>query len=196
MKAQRSTRWLTLGTCALLVCGAANSTTLARMSVAQMARAAQLVVRARCVSNSTEWNVGEIWTFTSFDVEETWKASRAANVSSYLTVRLLGGTVGNLTSSVSGVPHFVPGEDVVLFLESTPRGDFSIVSWVQGTFRIRRDLRTGQQIAIQDTASFDTFEVASHQFRATGLRNVPIESLRAMVSAGSCVTAICAQGTK
>ena len=36
----------------LLAGAAANSTTLTRMSVAQMTEAAQLVVRVRCVSNS------------------------------------------------------------------------------------------------------------------------------------------------
>jgi hypothetical protein len=185
---------LAIGT--LLFSATANSTTLARMSIAQMSQAAQLVVRVRCVANSVAWDGGEIWTFTSFAVEETWKGARTANSNEYLTVRLLGGSVGNLTSIVSGVPRFAPGEDIVLFLEPTSRGDFSVVSWVQGTFRVRRDIRTGQQIAVQDTASFDTFEPSTRQFRSSGLRNISIQDLHAMVSAGSCLTANCSQGTK
>src|SRR5208283_5673612 len=126
---------------ALLVCAAltASATTLERMSVAKMARAAQLVVRAQCIGNSTAWDGGEIWTFTSFTVEDSWKGA-PSSAAQQLTVRLLGG-VGNLSSTVSGVPRFRPGEEVILFLQSTARGDYSIVSWVQGTFRIHRDAR-------------------------------------------------------
>src|SRR5271156_6444520 len=101
---------------ATLFAGAdARSTTMVRMSVAQLAHAAPLVVRARCVANSAAWDHGEIWTFTSFMVEETWKhdaPAGVANSNAYLTVRLLGGTVGNLNSVVAGVPRFAPGEDV------------------------------------------------------------------------------------
>jgi hypothetical protein len=176
----------------------ANSTTLVRMSVAQMTRAAQLVVRARCVNNSTAWDHGEIWTFSTFAVEETWKHSAAAaanaNLNSYLTVRLLGGTVGNLNSVISGVPRFTPGEEVVLFLERSPNGDYSVVSWVQGTFRIHEDSRTGQRIAEQDTASFDTYDPTTHSFRSAGLRSVSIENLRALVQGGLCANANCAEG--
>lgn len=173
----------------LLAATAANSTTLARMSVAQMTEAAQLVVRVRCVSNSTAWDAGEIWTFTAFAVQETWKGSQPANSNSTLTVRLLGGTVGNLTSTVSGIPRFVPGEELIMFLEPTAHDDYSVVSWIQGTFRIRRDLRSGHPVAIQDTASFDTFDPASRQFHATGLRSMAVEDLHSLVnsavSAGS-----------
>ncbi len=163
----------------LAVGGAAKATTIARMSVAQMSHAAQAIVRARCVENSVGWDAREIWTFTSFDVQEVWQGSAQARIS----VRLLGGRVGNLTSSVSGVPRFRPGEEVVLFLERTPRGDFSIVSWEQGTFRIRREAATGSESVTQDSASFATFDPATRQFEAAGIRNLPLETFRARVYA-------------
>lgn len=164
--------WLVMG-------GAATGTTLARMSVAQMSQTAQAIVRARCLGGSTGWDAGEIWTLTSFEVEEVWRGSPPARI----TVRLLGGRIGNLTSSVSGVPRFRPGEEVILFLEWTPRGDFSVVSWEQGTFRIRREVATGQESVTQDTASFATFDPATHRFEATGTRNLPLETFRARVEA-------------
>lgn len=161
----------------LIVCAGAPGTTLARMSVAKMTGAAEMIVRARCIGNSTAWDLGEIWTFTIFQAEETWKGAAASR----FTVRLLGGRAGNLTSTVDGVPRFLPGEDVVVFLEPTGRGDYSIVSWVQGTFRIRRDLRTGDEIAVQDSADFGTFDPATRRFEANGIRSVPINVLRAQV---------------
>ncbi|MGA8365885.1 MAG: hypothetical protein ACLQMT_05790 [Candidatus Acidiferrales bacterium] len=156
-----------------------GATTLARMSVAQMSRAAQVIVRAQCEENSTGWDAGEIWTFTTFRVEEVWRGEAPAQIS----VRLLGGRAGNLTSSVAGIPRFRPGEEVVLFLERTPRGDFSIVSWEQGTFRIRRDIRTGGESATQDTASLATFDPATRRFEAGGIVRMPVDFLHAQVDA-------------
>jgi hypothetical protein len=157
----------------------ATATTLAHMSVEQMSQTAQVIVRARCLENATVWDAGEIWTLTSFEVEEVWRGPEPTRI----TVRLLGGRVGNLTSSVSGVPRFRPGEDVVLFLEATQRGDFSVVSWEQGTFRIAREAATGRENVTQDTASFATFDPATRKFDATGIRKLPLETFRARVEA-------------
>jgi hypothetical protein len=165
----------------LAIGGTAEATTLARMSVEQMSQVAQVIVRARCVENTTLWDAGEIWTLTSFEVEDVWRGSPPARI----TVRLLGGRVGNLTSSVAGVPRFRSGEEVVLFLERTPRGDFSVVSWEQGTFRIRRETVTGSESVTQDSASFATFDPATRQFDAAGIRNLPIETFRAQVDAAA-----------
>ncbi len=177
------TRASTLSFCAvamlLAASGAAKATTLLRMSLAQMSRTAGAIVRARCVGNTTGWDAGEIWTFTSFEVEEAWRGAPAAQI----TVRLLGGRVGNLTSSVSGVPRFRPGEDVVLFLEPTPRGDYSIVSWQQGTFRIRSGGAPAFENVTQDTAAFSTFDPGTRRFEAEGIRHMPMEDFRARVYA-------------
>ncbi len=165
----------------------ASATTLERMSVAKMTQSAQLVVRAQCVANSSAWDGGEIWTFTSFEVEDAWKGA-PAGAAQQVVVRLLGGSVGNLSSTVSGVPRFRPGEEVILFLQPTARGDFSIVSWVQGTFRIHRDTRSGAEIVVQDTAAFDTYDPATRQFNAEGIRNLSVAALRQRVQ-----TALAAQ---
>jgi hypothetical protein len=164
---------------ALVACVGARCTTLAYMSVAKMTRAADTIVHARCVGTTAAWDAGEIWTFTTFQTEGTWKGAMASR----FTVRLLGGRAGNITSTVAGVPRFQSGEEAVLFLEQTVRGDYSIVSWVQGTFRIRRDLRTGEEIAAQDTADLATFDPATRRFEANGIRAVPLNFLRAQVDA-------------
>jgi hypothetical protein len=162
---------------ALATGAATRATTLMRISIEKMSQTATVIVRARCLGNSTEWDTGEIRTLTSFEVEEIWKGSASGRI----TVQLLGGTVGNLTSRVSGVPRFRSGEEVVLFLEPTPRDDFSIVSWQQGTFRIHREPRLVRESVTQDTASLETFDAATRRFEMTGIRNLPLELLRARV---------------
>jgi hypothetical protein len=153
------------------------ATTLKRMSVADLSRSAHTVVRVRCVANSTRWDAGEIWTFTTFDVEEIWKGS----VPAQLTVRLLGGTAGNLTSRVSGTPRFSPGEELVLFLERTLAQDFSVVSWMQGTFRVGHNATTDEEIVTQDTAGFPVFDPSSQRFESSGIRKMPVGKLRSLV---------------
>ena len=168
----------------------ARATTLKRMSVADLSRAAHTVVRARCITNSTRWEAGEIWTFTTFDVEEVWKGSASAQI----TVRLLGGQTGNFTSTVSGVPRFSAGEDLILFLERRPAQDFSIVSWVQGTFRIGLNRSTGEETITQDTAAFSVFDSASQRFETPGIRKMPISAFRSLVIASAQTHA--AQGSR
>src|SRR5271155_5900320 len=77
----------------------AAATTLERMSIAKMTQRAQLVVRAQCLGNSVAWDGGEIWTFTSFEVEDSWKGA-PTGAAQRVTVRLLGGSVGKRTSSL------------------------------------------------------------------------------------------------
>ncbi|MFZ0410747.1 MAG: hypothetical protein WAL51_04475 [Candidatus Acidiferrales bacterium] len=169
------------------------------MTIESMTRKASVVVRGRCVANTAAWDRGEIWTVTTFAVEETWKGASAgaardvdeaenAAVSgsqAEIRVRLLGGRVGNLTSTVAAVPRFRAGEDVVLFLEPAAHGNFSVTSWAQGTFRLRRDARTGETRATQDTASTETFDATTRKFAATGERDVSLTVLRARVQAAA-----------
>lgn len=168
--------------CAGLLAGsdALHGTTLETMSLARMSRVAPVIVHAQCVSNATAWDAGEIWTFTTFQVLETWKAS-STQVSQQITVRLLGGTVGALTSHVSGIPRFRVGEEVVLFLERTVRGDFSVVSWQQGTFRIRREAGMGEGIVTQDTAAMATFNRHTRRFEVSGIRKALLSDFRQQV---------------
>jgi len=162
----------------------AMATTLARLSIAQMSQVSPVIVRAHCLSNSTRWDEGDIWTFSTFAVEEVWKGSANAQI----TVRLLGGTSGNLTSTVAGIPRFRSGETVVLFLERTSHGDLSIVSWQQGTFRVRRNTRSAQENVTQDTASFPTFDSVTRTFEAVGIHDLAVDDLRQQVRAAISTT--------
>jgi len=155
------------------------ATTLERMSLEKLTQTAPIIVRAQCRENSAAWDAGEIWTSTSFEVEQVWKGSAPPHI----TVRLLGGRAGNLTSTVSGIPRFRPGEEVVLFLEPAFRRALSVVSWQQGAFRIRRDAFADRETVTQDTASFPTFDPVTRRFEPTGIRQMPLETFRVQVEA-------------
>jgi hypothetical protein len=174
---------------AALLCAATSihATTLARLSLDQLAAAADATARVRCSSAQSRWENGQIWTVTSFDVLETMKGTLPARI----TVRLPGGRVGHFTAIVDGTPKFNAAEEVVVFLERipgelkvepAPGGGFSVAAWVEGTFRIRRDPRTGIETVTQDSSNFAVFDTATRTFHTEGIRRMPMQQFRERVA--------------
>ena len=164
---------------AFLFLPAIRATTLARLSLGQLAAGSDAVARVRCAGAESRWENGTIWTLTTFDVVETLKGRLPREI----TVRLPGGRVGHLTATVDGTPKFNPGVEAVVFLERSRAGGFTVAGWVEGTFRISRDSRTGSETVTQDSSAFAVFDGASHTFRTEGIRRMPIEEFRARIAA-------------
>ncbi len=158
-------------------------TTFVKMSLEQLTAATPLIVRARCQGSIVSTEKSEIWTITSFEVREVWKGSAPQVV----RVRLLGGRTAELTSHVEGVPRFHPGEDVVLFLAPSRRGNYSVTSWAQGTFRIHRAASNAQLVVTQDTAAFSPAEFSGGSdprgVNSSAVRGMPFEEFRRRVAA-------------
>jgi hypothetical protein len=157
---------------------ALRATTLAQLSLDQLAAGSDAVARVNFSSAESRWENGSIWTLSTLKVVETWKGNLPAEI----TVRLLGGRVGHLTSTVDGIPKFRPGDDAVVFLKQSPAGGFTVAGWVEGTFRISRDPRTGSQTATQDSSAFAVFDGATRSFRVDGVRRMPIVEFRARIA--------------
>lgn len=164
---------------AALLAPLARSTMLAQLSLRQLTASADSVVRVQCLSNKSLWREGEIWTVTSFRVLENWKGDSPQEIQ----VWMIGGSTGQITSYVPGAPRFMPGEEAVLFLEPARDGFLSITAWGEGTFRIRRDAHTGEDVVTQDTALTSDFDPASHAFRAAGIRELPLAQFKSRVLA-------------
>jgi hypothetical protein len=165
---------------AVLLCAATSihATTLARLSLDQLAAAADATARVRCTSAQSRWENGQIWTVTTFVVLETMKGTLPAQI----IVRLPGGRVGHLTATVDGTPKFSPGDEVIAFLEKSRAGGFSVAAWVEGTFRIRRDPHTGVETVTQDSTNFSVFDAATRTFHTEGIRRMPMEQFRERVA--------------
>jgi hypothetical protein len=158
---------------AAVLAAAAGATTLARMSLRQLAKAAHVVVRARCLASESRWQGGEIWTFSRFETIEAFKGAPPAG----FTVRLIGGQAGGIESVVAGVPRFFPGEEVILFLNPVAGGDYSVTAWVEGTFRVRRGAG-GERFVTQESAAEEVYDRATHSFRIEGIRRMPLAAFR------------------
>ncbi len=162
-----------------MLAAAATATTLQRMSLDELAASSPAVVRARCLSNVSRWEGGHIWTFTDFEVLESLKGSLPARIQ----VRLIGGRVGGLHSTVDGAPRFMAGEEAYLFLARTPAGDWTVTGWALGTFRIAREKHSGRERVTQDAAGVALFDPATRQFQAGGVRRMDGREFRRQLEA-------------
>jgi len=154
-----------------LVAIVAKGTTLARLQFYQLVQHSSAIARVRCVRVDTRLENGEIWTDTVFQVVQHDKGFLPQEI----VVRMPGGKFQHLHSHVDGVPEFHPNEEVYLFLTGHPGRQFYIVGWTQGTFRIRKDLRSGMETVTQDSADMPVFDPQMNQFTKTGLKNLPID---------------------
>src|SRR5262249_50947247 len=94
-------------------------------------------------------------------------------------IEMPGGTLGHLHSHVDAVPSFRPGEEAYLFLWMSPAGQYRLLGWGQGTFRITRDDFSGMQSVTQDSASTPVFNPASRKFEREGIRRLPLTVFQA-----------------
>jgi hypothetical protein len=166
------------------ISGSCHATTLARLSLEQLAGTADAVARVRCAGSESHWENGSIWTVSTFDVIEIMKGTLPAQV----TVRLPGGRVGHLIVTVDGTPKFSVGNESVLFLERSRAGGFAVAGWVEGTFRVAIDPITRRETVTQDSSAFAVFDAASRSFKTEGIRRMPIEQFRARIAAAVAST--------
>lgn len=164
---------------AILLLPGARATTLARLSLEQLAAGSDAVARVHCARGESHWEHGSIWTVTTAQVVETLKG----NLPPEITLRLPGGRVGHLIAAVEGTPKFHPGDDAIVFLQRSPAGGFTVAGWVEGTFRIGRDPRSGAETVTQDSSAFAVFDATARAFRAEGIRRMPLAEFRARVTA-------------
>jgi hypothetical protein len=163
-----------------LIAVVANATTLARLSFLELTAHADAIVRARCLSSESRFENAEIWTFSQFEVLGAPKGL----VPGLITVRTLGGRANGLVSVVEDAPRFAPGEEVYLFLVPSRAAGFQVLGWAQGTFRIRRDPRTGREAVTQDSAALAVFDPATRTFRRDGIRNLSLGKFEERLRAG------------
>ena len=158
----------------VLIALTASATTLAPLSLADLAQESTAVARLRCLGSRSFWEQGEIWTETHFEVVQREKGE----LSPVVTVRLLGGAVGSLHSHVDEVPAFRAGEEVYLFLWNREGEPYRVLGWSQGTFRVTRDAQSGLETVTQDSSRGPIFDPQTRAFRRAGVRRLPVAIFR------------------
>jgi hypothetical protein len=153
-----------------------QATTALRVSVEQMAKRADIVVRARCVSSEARFTADRstIETYVSLKTLEVLGGEAPAT----LTVLCRGGRVGKSALRVTGQPTFKADEEVVLFIRKAPKGILRVLGWCQGKFRIVRDAEAGTVTASQELSGLCFFRPDGDEPRRSLKPDVlPLEDL-------------------
>lgn len=133
----------------------------------------------------SEWNTSHDRIVTAIDltVVDGWKGGLAAGA--HLTIVQPGGTVGDVTTTVDGMPRFTPGERALVFLHGPP-ARATVVGLTQGKRPLRRDAATGRWIVrAPDRAGADFVRPRATAASAPifDRRDQPLDELRARVQA-------------
>ncbi len=116
---------------------AVRAAVLRYLSLEDQCERAKIIVVAHAAGQSADWddNRLRIYTDTRFEVEQTVKGG----VAGVVTVRQLGGQVGEVGMSVAGSPMLAKGGRYVLFLDRRPDGKYRVVGLSQGCYPVLTD---------------------------------------------------------
>jgi hypothetical protein len=103
------------------------------------------VARIESVHNAAR---GRLFTLVRVVVEESLKGEFPDGE---ITLRQLGGSVGDLRQWIDGNPEFVLGERVLLFLDQDRDGNLRVAHLFQGKYGIAVDPETGEEYAVRGT---------------------------------------------
>jgi hypothetical protein len=121
----------------------ASATTVTAPTFDELVLQSELVIVARVVATRSAWvnsRAGRsIVTDVTVSIEQTLKGPTYAERS----LEFLGGTVGEDTLRVDGIPEFHVGDRAVLFINEAGRPASPIVGFMYGRFPIVRDSTTG-----------------------------------------------------
>jgi hypothetical protein len=133
----------------------------------------------------SSWNAAHdrIVTAIELTVVDGWKGELAPGA--HLTVLQPGGTVGDVTTTVDGMPRFAPGERALVFLHGPP-DRATVVGLTQGKRPLHRDAGTGHWLVRAPDRAGADFVRPRNTLAAAPIfqpREQPLEELRAQVRA-------------
>jgi hypothetical protein len=108
------------------------ATTVTKMELHELVSLSDAIVQGRIESVEARWEDRLIYTYASVTIDDPLKGERRRA----LLIRQPGGRIGSLNVSVSGVPQFRTGDEVIVFLRNRQDGTFEIVGLSQGKYDI------------------------------------------------------------
>lgn len=132
---------------AVLAAASLHATTIVMPNDDQLVRKSPLIVIGTVAQSQVVDLDGALWTETTLDVEQALKGNDPGR----LTIREVGGVLGDRITRVYGSPAYATGERVLAFLTPTPRGDYQTVDLFVGKFSEGRTL-SGDRLWVRNGA--------------------------------------------
>jgi hypothetical protein len=154
------------------------SLTIARATLEELTSESELIIYARVAVSECRWeNEAQktISTFADLEILEVIKGQNSVKV----TVKQLGGQMGDWGMVISGTPYLQRGDEAIFFL--VPHGEYyEIHSIALGLFRIYED-ESGLQKVVNDLSNINLIDPRT-QSEVTPGEKVQAFDLRPFVS--------------
>ena len=119
----------------VLLAVALPGATLQKLSFEEMVSKATAIVRAKIGPATGRQHGALVYSHHKISILETWKG----NLGTSADVVVPGGQVGRLQQTVAGAPILPAGDELVLFLWTSPSGLTHVIGLSQGVFQLERD---------------------------------------------------------
>jgi len=129
-----------------------------KLSLDRLIGEADLIVRGRVdeIKSRRASDRRIMTTVVTITIERHFKGPKVSSV----TIEQPGGSLGDVTLGVPGLPEFTTGEDVILFLKRQRGGAFNIVGGNQGKFTAKTQPGSDNEV-VEDfahrTEALDSF---------------------------------------
>ncbi len=140
MRPSRIARILLAVSMFALMANVASATTLVRRGLDRLANDNESIVQGKVVDLHSYWNADHSFILTDVRVRPSQTFKQRDTRVGDITLTVLGGTVGEVTTLIIGGPEFEPGSEYVLFLgtQDLPgrQAALSIRDLSQGVFEV------------------------------------------------------------
>ena len=127
------------------VLASASLALVKKMEISELRDASSDIVVGRVMSHESAWEGNLIYTYYAVKVLDRVKGTPPE----YVTVRVPGGEVEDVTLYVSDTPYLESGEDAFLFLK--PNGDHrEVTGWFQGKYAIKNGKVEDTGLTVQE----------------------------------------------
>jgi len=129
----------------------AGASTAVALSVRELASTSDAIVRVTQLAKTSAWEDGRIVTTSKVRVD---RVVAGAPPASELSIRTLGGVVGEIGQYVEGEADLAPGEQAVLFVTpvravASTTTTMRVVGRAQGRWSIARDARAQEIVRVR-----------------------------------------------
>ena len=120
------------------ICQQALATTMVPLSLNQLTTSADLIVRVSIENKSSAWENQRIYTYSQAQIIETLKDKNPLRPKS-ITVKSLGGVVGDIGQQVHGTPQLITGKEYILFLIEPEPNTYFVFGMEQGVVSLSKN---------------------------------------------------------
>ena len=117
-----------------------------RVDIKDLSKDADLIITGKVSQQTSSWNEDKtrIYTIATIEVEDYIKGNVTGNS---VSVKYLGGEVGDVGETYSHVPTFENNEEVLIFLKKNEsNSDFSVLYGEEGKISLVNDSQTGELV--------------------------------------------------